>query len=104
MKVEINGWVIGDKYWKKSHKGFYCILVRPDRQREDRRLDADANKAEELRAGIIMQAKQEGTPSPDYKVRDLIDRFLDQSEANNARKTYIWYRTYLESLCETLPP
>ena len=94
----------GRKYWKKSHKAFYCVVVHPDRKREERRLGDDANQAEGLRAEIIAAIRREGTPSPDSTVRDLCFQFLDQSKANNSHKTYLGYCTYLKSFCESLPP
>ena len=103
MKVSVNGWIIGDKYWKKTHKGYYCVLVHPDRRREDHRLDPDANKAEELRANLITAIKREGRPSADYGVRDLCFLFLDYVKANNAKKTYTGYLSYLKSFCATIP-
>jgi integrase len=40
----------------------------------------------------------------DCCVKDLIFRFLDHVKANNRPKTYTWYRDFLRSFCQTLPP
>src|SRR5208282_5086015 len=59
MKFQSEGWVVGDKFWKKSHKCFYCDIVHPDRRREQRRLHEDANTADGMRAEIIAGVQRE---------------------------------------------
>jgi integrase len=101
MKVANYG--IGEKYWKASHRCYFVKIVHPDGRREDHRLDPDEDKAEEIRAEKITAIRKVGTPSIDYSVRELCNRFLEHSEANNARKTYIGYRCYLKSFSATIP-
>jgi integrase len=103
MKFQTEGWVVGDKFWKKSHKSYYCDIVHPDRRREQRRLSDDANTAEGLRAEIIAGIRREGVPTKHSTAHQIFNEFLDRSEANNSPKTYKGYRTYLRSLDKTLP-
>ena len=51
----------------------------------------------------MTQLEKEGTPSPEYLVKDLVFLFLDHAKANNAPLTYRWYRDFLKSFCETIP-
>ena len=104
MKFKLGPWVVGDMYKKKSHKAYYCVVTHPDKRREERRLGEDKNGAEGRRAEIIAAIRREGVPSLDSLVRDLVFQFLDYSKANNSHKTYLGYKTYLESFCKSLQP
>lgn len=85
--MKVGGYRIGEKYWKASHRSFFVKIVHPDGRREDRRLVPDGDKADEARADVIASARREGTPSADYRVKDLCFRFLDHSKANNLPAT-----------------
>ena len=91
------------KYWKKSHNCFFVEIRHPDGHRETRRLDADEEKAEDILHDLAKDIKRQGTPSSDYDVKDLCNLFLDYSEANNAPRTYRWYKDFLKSFTGTIP-
>ena len=101
--MRINGYSIGEKYWKKSHGCYFLEIRHPDQRRETRRLDPDADKAEAIRAEIITKLRKAGTVSADYAVRDLCFLFLDHAKANNSVKTYKCYRSFIKSFCSTMP-
>ena len=103
MRIRLGDWTVGDKYWKKSHKAFYCEVTKPDGRRDQRKLDADAEQAEVKRAAVISAIRDEGAPSPEYKVRNLCYLFLDWLKANRADKTYVWYFRYLNSFANSIP-
>jgi integrase len=100
---KIGEWRIGEKYFKKGHGCWYVELRHPDGHRESRRLDADADTADDLLRDITKDIAAQGTPSPDYAVKDLINLFLAHAEANNAKKTFRWYRKFLRSFAATIP-
>jgi len=104
MKFKANGWVVGEKYFKKSHKAFYCSIGHPDRRREERRLGTDASMADDLRTEIISSIIRDGAPSLDMGVRELCKLFLEHSKANQSTKTYLGYRGLLLSFTNTLSP
>ena len=101
--MRVNHWTIGKVYWKKTHNCYYANLVHPDGRHEDRRLDPDKEKANELWADLLEAARKDHLPSRDYSVRDLCNLFLAHSEANNAKKTWKCYRSFLKSFCATIP-
>jgi integrase len=101
--MRINGYSIGEKYWKKSHGCYFLEIRHLDQRRETRRLDPDADKAEAIRAEIITKLRKAGTVSADYGVRDLCFLFLDHAKANNSLKTYKCYRSFIASFCSTIP-
>jgi site-specific recombinase XerD len=83
-------------YWKASHQ---CWYVKIDGQHK--RLDPDEEKAwEEYHK--LMAGRME--LSPDSRVSELINQFLDWSERNHAAGTYRWYEIYLLAFGKSLPP
>jgi integrase len=101
--MKVNQWKVGEKYLKSSHGCYFCKIVHPNGRREDRRLDPDKDKAEQIRCELVTALKRQGTPGPDYLVRDLIFLFLDHSKVNNAPTTYRLHRHFLKSFCDTIP-
>jgi integrase len=100
--MRVNGWKIGKVYWKASHQ---CYYVNLDHQghKENRRLDPNRERSDELWAAIVTDARKDELPTTDYVVRDLCNLFLEHSHSNNSPKTYKCYRTFLKSFCSTIP-
>ena len=85
------------KYWKASHRCWYCHILHPDGRDQDRRLKPDEEAAEGLRQEIIKEVQKAGRPSLDCTVDHLIQAFLAHTEANNAPATFKWRRNFLAS-------
>lgn len=101
--MRVGEYRVGEKFWKASHKAFYCNVVHPGGRAESRRLDPDEEKAEVRRAEVVASIRNAGTPSPDFAVRALCNLFLAYSEANNSKATYTGYRCYLKSFSASIP-
>jgi integrase len=101
--MRIGDWHVGEKYWKQGHGCWYCKLTHPDGRREDRRLGPDKDQADLARAEIVTAARKQGQPSADRGVKELCNEFLAWTEANNARKTLVVYKTYLATFLSSIP-
>ena len=95
---------VSKAYWKKSHKAYYCEITYESGRRESRRLAAEEKAADLERGKILTGLERQTLPSRDTPVRDLLDDFLNWSEANRSKKTYKWHRNFLSTLSKTLPP
>jgi hypothetical protein len=102
--MRVNAWRVGEKYFKASRGCYYCKVTHPNGKREDRKLLPDADKAAKQRRKLVTQLEETGEPTPAYLVKDLCFLFLDHVKANNAAKTYVWYRQFVKSFCEHIPP
>lgn len=77
-------------FWKSSHNCWYY----KDERGKEQRLDPDEETAHDLWRDLANGSKRVGR---DAKAKDLILRYLDWSEVNQADSTYLFYKTYLES-------
>jgi integrase len=102
--MQVGSYRVGQVYWKASHNSFYVKVAYPNGKREERRLDSDRDKAQALYCDLVADLRRQGVPDEEYRVRDLIDRFLDHVKANNAPLTYRWYKDFLKTFSESIPP
>lgn len=93
---------VSRKFWRASHKAWYCHIIYPDGRQQDRRLGKDEEEAEGKRQAILQEIKKTGRPSLDCTVDQLIQAFLTYTEDNNARRTYLWYRNFLKSFSQSV--
>jgi site-specific recombinase XerD len=88
------------KFWRASHKAWYCHVVHPDGRQQDRRLDPDEEKAENVRQKLIDEIAKTGRPNLDCTVDQLIQVFLKHVEDNKPKATLKWYKNFLKSFGE----
>jgi integrase len=101
--MQVGKWRVGKRYFKATHACWYVKVVHPNGTREDHKLDPDEEKAETLYCELVTSLKNKGEPSADFGVKELAFAFLDHVQANNAPRTYDWYKDYLESWVNSLP-
>jgi integrase/recombinase XerC len=97
-------WHVGEKFFRPREQCYFVKVTSPNGKRKERRLHPDAKQADTLRCELVVALKRTGVPTADGLVRDLVFRFLDYTKLNNGHKTYVWYRDFLKSFCNTLPP
>jgi integrase len=82
-------WHASRQCWYTSHGG------------KNQRLDPDQKKAEHLWAKIVGKPTAKGD---DLMVKQVLDQYLDWSEANHAETTHKRVRASILSFAESLPP
>jgi integrase len=102
--MRVGQWQVGAMFFRPREQCYFVSVTSPSGKRKEKRLVPDAEQAETLRCELIVSLKRKGAPTADGLVKDLVFRFLDYSQLNNAHKTYVWYKDFLKSFCNTLPP
>jgi site-specific recombinase XerD len=100
-------WRVGDKFYRKRRKAWYCKLEGPNGERQERKLlkgpndKETADDAERARQNLRDQIEAHGTPTLDCTVDHLVQSFLTYVEANNAHGTYRNYAHFLLGFAES---
>ena len=91
-------WRVGQRFYRKRRKAWYCMMEGPGGERQERRLlkgpddKETADEAENQRQKLRDQIEAKGAPTLDCTVDHLVQSFLKYVEANNAPGTL---RNYL---------
>ncbi len=83
-------------WWYKEKKCYYTFY-----KGKRRRLDPNKKKAEQEWAKLMGKAIAKGD---DLMVKQLLDQYLDWSEANHSENTHRRVRASILSFAESLPP
>lgn len=102
-------WRVGQRFYRKRRKAWYCMMEGPNGERQERRLlkgpddKETADKAENERQKLRDQIEATGAPTLDCTVDHLVQSFLTYCEANNAYNTYRHYAHFLLAFAEWPP-
>lgn len=89
----------GPWWWEQRNQ--YAVRIRGKRHL----LGADKEAAEKRFHELMITPDDPPPPKPDPKklpLSTMIDRFLDWTEGERARETYLWYQKYLQSFLDSL--